>query len=617
LLNEVFNYINRDGAADLGVANRIKLLKLTDRQGRSIMEINSRSERSVKMLVPTKDKPRKVAAGYIRVSSKDQVEGYSLDFQTEAIEKYCKEKGYRLKRIYAEEGVSGKTVSKRDAFKQMCRDGYAGKFDVVIVWKFDRFTRDIETGVKSFFGLKNSGIKIVSLHEGLTSDSDDMMALLNIGMADKYRKDLIANIKRGTKTKLKSGDPQIGLAGQPIARYWDEKDKIFKLKEDEAAEWRLAAKQYLEGVSAAEIGRLSKERGSRVIPTTSVNVRKHLRDGLGDTHTITYDGEVFEFRCEPIVDEDMRQAIIRLMDKRRQAPNVRPDKFLLSGKIRCAECGRKLTCWNENRKPDSLRLYIHAKADRNGCNGLKSIRVDYIDAAVLKECFLAFGGNKKAYEEAIKEHLPDPKARSEVEDEIKSLKRLLSKNERDKELILDKVINEDLNSSIIDGLNKRIEQIEYQIGITQNELQEKEQHLASMPTVEEYKEAADKIRAYWKRVCSGWRVLEQMSWQDNKYLIDEMFDGVDEDGRPYGVYVRHIAGKVFDYEIYGKFVAGALFMKKENSHYISGPELEPIYAEWDRKFQAEKAAYRAKEEKSKSCSLEMGDTGLEPVTSRV
>jgi len=38
---------------------------------------------------------------------------------------------------------------------------------------------------------------------------------------------------------------------------------------------------------------------------------------------------------------------------------------------------------------------------------------------------------------------------------------------------------------------------------------------------------------------------------------------------------------------------------------------------WDRKFRDEMAAYRAKEEKSKSCSLEMGDTGLEPVTSRV
>ena len=51
-------------------------------------------------------------------------------------------------------------------------------------------------------------------------------------------------------------------------------------------------------------------------------------------------------------------------------------------------------------------------------------------------------------------------------------------------------------------------------------------------------------------------------------------------------------------------------MKNEDSDYRNGPELEPIYAEWDRKFQAE-AVWLAK---FKSYGLEMGDTGLEPVT---
>ena len=124
------------------------------------------------------------AVGYIRVSSKDQVEGFSLDFQTEAIHKHCQGK-YDLKEIYTEAGISGKTVSRRDSFQKMVADGYAGNFDVVIVWKFDRFSRDIETGVASFFGLKNQGIKIVSLHEGLTSDSDDIMIYFTNGYIAK------------------------------------------------------------------------------------------------------------------------------------------------------------------------------------------------------------------------------------------------------------------------------------------------------------------------------------------------------------------------------------------------------------------------------------------------
>ncbi|MBN2456732.1 MAG: zinc ribbon domain-containing protein [Sedimentisphaerales bacterium] len=436
-----------------------------------------------------------------------------------------------------------------------------------------------------------------------------MMTLLSIGMADKYRKDLTANIKRGTKTKLRSGDPRIGLAGKPIARYWDEKGNIFRLKEDEAAEWQTVVKQYLAGVSAAEIGRLSKDRGSKIIPTTSVNIRRHLRSGLGNTHTIRYDSEAFEFPCEPIVDKKTEKAVIDLMDKRKFAPNVKPEKFLLMGYIFCAVCRKKLT--SLSRRSKKHRRYIHQ--DRQGCNAVKTIRVDHIDEAVLKECFLVFGGDKKAYEEAIKEHLPDAKVRRELENDISSLKRQLARYERDKELILDKVLNQNLNSSIIDGLNLRADHIEKNMERAQNELRQKEQRLASMMTVDEYKAKAEKIHSYWQRVYTGWGAMEDMSWKNRKYLIDLMFDGIDENGRPYGVYVKNISGKVFEYEIYGRFTEGALFMKNDDYDYF-GPEIEPIEAEWERRFEAEKAAYQAK---SKRTGLKMGDTGLEPVTSCV
>ncbi len=553
-------------------------------------------------------KTKLTAVGYIRVSSKDQVEGYSLGFQTEAIEGHCRDK-YKLLQIYSEQGISGKSVIKRDAFQKMVQDGYAGKFDILIVWKFDRFTRDIETGVASFFGLKNHGIKIVSLHEGLTSDSDNIMSLLSIGMADKYRQDLIANVKRGTLAKLRSGNPEIGLAGQPIARHWDAKDKIFRLKRDEEAEWKTVAQQYLSGVSAAEIGRSAKDRGSRIIPTTAVNLRRQLRKGLGSKHIINYDGETFEFDCEPIVDEKTEKAVIALMDKRKHAPNVKPEKFLLSGHLYCANCGKKLTSLSRTSKKH--RRYVHQ--DRQGCDAIRTIRVDYIDEVVLKECFLVFGGDKKAYEQAIKEHLPDDKVRQEIKNDISNLKKLLRKNHRDKELLLDKVVNQSLNNAIIEALNQRADDLDKHITETQEQLQLKERRLSSMLTVDEYKAAAEKIHSFWKNVYSGWGAMNDMSVENRKYLIDLMFDGVDENDRPYGAYIRNVKGKVFEYEIYGKFTIGSRFMKDDDFDY-SGPETEPFEAEQNRQFQIEKAAYRSK---SESYRLKMGGTGLEPVTSRV
>jgi len=526
------------------------------------------------------------AVGYIRVSGKKQTKKYSLPSQIERIENYCKDK-YDLQNIYREEGISGKTVKKRGAFQEVVRDGFAGKFDVLIVLWIDRFTRDIETGVASYWGLKNQGIKIVALEDGFDSDSDDIQPLIKIYMADKYRQQLIANIKRGHKKKLSGGDPRIGH--QSIAREWDEVEKKFKLKYDEAKEWRDVAEQFLAGVSADKLAELAKERKSKTVPTTAVNIRRHLRNSLGDTHTINYDGELFTFPCEPIVNKATRDAIVKLMDKRRHAPHRKPYKFLLTGDIYCKDCGNKLQPFSTTG--NKRHYYYHS--GRNGCTGLKLIPVKHIDEAVVKECFLFFGVDKKAYEKAIKEHLPDAGARKKIQSDIKNLKRQLSKSEKDKDVILDKVLNEDLNSSIIDGLNQRANDLDKRIDSTSEELKEKEHRLSSMMTVEEYKATSEKIRSEWHRVFTGFDTLEEMPWQNRKYLIDQMFDGVDEDGRPFGVYVRNVECKVFEYELYGRFTEGTLFTKKEDSDYY-GPETEAAL--------------------SKSYSLEMGDTAYDGIT---
>ena len=227
---------------------------------------------------------------------------------------------------------------------------------------------------------------------------------------------------------------------------------------------------------------------------------------------------------------------------------------------------------------------------------------------------MIFGGDKKAYDEAISEHLPDDNTRKEIEKEISTLKRLLVKYNRDKELILDKVLNQNLNSSIIEGLNQRADDLDKNIIEAQTELQEKKQRLSTMMTVEEYKEKVERIYEYWQRVYTGWAAMEDMSWENRKYLIDLMFDGVDENGHPYGVYVRNVEVKVFEYEIYGRFTVGAGFMKKDALDY-RGAETQAAIEQWWDELQDENCTkYSRKEE---SYGLRMGGTGLEPVASCV
>jgi site-specific DNA recombinase len=83
------------------------------------------------------------AVGYKRVSAREQVEGHSLDAQEVHIRTFVQAQGWTLMQIYEDAGISAKKGSHRPALEQLLRDAKAGKFDVVVVDKIDRFYRHL------------------------------------------------------------------------------------------------------------------------------------------------------------------------------------------------------------------------------------------------------------------------------------------------------------------------------------------------------------------------------------------------------------------------------------------------------------------------------------------
>ena len=81
---------------------------------------------------------------YIRVSTEDQVrEGYSLEVQREYLSNFAKQQGYEIYDVYADEGISAGTTA-RPALQKLLRDAKQKKFDIVIVYKIDRFSRRLK-----------------------------------------------------------------------------------------------------------------------------------------------------------------------------------------------------------------------------------------------------------------------------------------------------------------------------------------------------------------------------------------------------------------------------------------------------------------------------------------
>ena len=85
---------------------------------------------------------------YVRVSTEDQArEGYSLEVQKEYLTNHAKQNSYEIYNIYQDDGIdgcsSGYTLD-RPAFRRLFSDAKLKKFELVLVYKTDRFSRRLK-----------------------------------------------------------------------------------------------------------------------------------------------------------------------------------------------------------------------------------------------------------------------------------------------------------------------------------------------------------------------------------------------------------------------------------------------------------------------------------------
>lgn len=103
---------------------------------------------------------------YTRVSSDEQVQGTSLDFQEQQCRKYCESKGINILAVFREEGASAKSTDRREFLRaiEFCRKN-KGKVDAFVVLKVDRFARNTEDHFAVRRVLIDYGTKLHSVTE--------------------------------------------------------------------------------------------------------------------------------------------------------------------------------------------------------------------------------------------------------------------------------------------------------------------------------------------------------------------------------------------------------------------------------------------------------------------
>ncbi|MDA2938140.1 recombinase family protein [Acidobacteria bacterium AH-259-A15] len=162
---------------------------------------------------------KKRIAVYARVSTTDQ----STDSQLLDLRRYVSERGWDIYKEYVDEGISG-TKDSRPALNELMDSAKKRRFDVVLVWRFDRFARSTKHLILALEEFRNLGIDFVSYQENIDTSSPLGSAIFTIISAvAQLERDIIAErvkagLRRAKENGVTIGRPRLTVDRQEVLR---------------------------------------------------------------------------------------------------------------------------------------------------------------------------------------------------------------------------------------------------------------------------------------------------------------------------------------------------------------------------------------------------------------
>lgn len=139
----------------------------------------------------------KKAALYVRVSTQEQ----NTDMQQRDLQEYAEKRGYQIFQVYRD--VITGTAKARPGLDQLMRDAKKRRFDIVLVWKFDRFARSLSMLVIALEAFRELGIDFISYQDQLdtTTSMGRLMFNINASYAEFERELIGERVKAGVRAK--------------------------------------------------------------------------------------------------------------------------------------------------------------------------------------------------------------------------------------------------------------------------------------------------------------------------------------------------------------------------------------------------------------------------------
>ncbi|MEF2244010.1 recombinase family protein [Paenibacillus sp. IITD108] len=326
------------------------------------------------------------AALYLRVSTQEQIENYSIESQRERLEAYCKSKGWSVGEIFIDGGYSGANM-ERPALQQMLNT--LDRFDAVVVYRLDRLSRsqrDTLTLIEDYF-LKNN-VDFVSITETLDTSTPFGKAMIGIlsVFAQLERETIAERMRMGHIKRAEEG--LRGMGGDYDPAGYNRQEGKLVVNDQEAKHVKLAFDLYEQYHSISRFQKVIKKMGLQVWRF------RRYRDMLSNKlycGYVSFAGEYYRGQHDPIITEEQFDRVQMLLSRHRGRNAYKAKESLFSGMVVCGCCGESYMSYHTvNKKTNTTYRYYICRAKRFPAEYSKKClnktwRVEKIEKLIINE----------------------------------------------------------------------------------------------------------------------------------------------------------------------------------------------------------------------------------------
>ena len=356
-----------------------------------------------------------------RVSDRGQVEKNDIPMQRIACRTFAQERGWEIEKELSEKGISGYklTMQQRDAILEIREAALAGKFDILLVYMFDRLGRiESETPFVLEWFVQH-GIQMWSVHEGqqrIESHGDKLMNYIRFWQAAGESEKTSIRTRDRIRQIVSSGHYTGGfvcygyqLADQGRRNKRDKPVMDLIVNEEEAAWVReLFYKVVHEGASGYALAEMLNNRGLRTragAKFQSSNILRIIRHEGYTGYIITKNARSEYISELQIIDQETFEKANDIISRRsaktaqdRRIAHTSQNPTLLAGIVYCAHCGAKMSGFMHTDRyklaDGSIREKVQSKyncfqrgqKNKGGrdCDGQALYLAERVDAIVLQ-----------------------------------------------------------------------------------------------------------------------------------------------------------------------------------------------------------------------------------------